>query len=758
MKRRILLLSTLIFVFVVWYLGYLFYTQGLTDGDWQNYKTSKVEFDADRIPLIESDSWIKIIESQGFVTASERMFQMELSRRYASGRLAEIFGSKALKTDLKQQRQNWVGVAEDSYNNLSGLEKRICDAYANGVNNFLTAHPNRIGIEFEILRHSPEQWQCRDSILVLMVMAQRLSSSAESDLAAYQWFKKLPEDWSKFIFPIQHPWNKPLFGEDFLNDEWPDALTQRPLETSEPKQVWVRDTKFYGSNSWVFVEDDARFLANDPHLGHSVPQLWYPARLLKDKNDWSVGATIPGIPGIVIGMNPNISWGLTNIGEDVESYVVEEVDFDTLKYVSQVNRKEKIWKDLKVLDLDIKIKNESSVQEKVYFTERGPLEENPYKKGEFLSRQWLPLMPGVLKLPTVFINRASDWKSFNQAVDSFTAPGQNVVYLDKDGNVGYRAAGRGIERKEPSKFLEGFATGAFLRVADATERRRAFYPFKPGNRQFLSVANQRIWIDQNMHKWAPDDRASRIAEVLEAVQDPSLEKMSRLQFDTHTQFLSIFRNFILQSAQDAATENGYFESWKKWNGNAAEQKLIFTQMDFMMRELENTLLGRIKEEFALNVADMPKYSHYLKRAWIVRLLENPAKFELFGFTQQEIASHLILRLKNREKEKALVLYDEANRWKKQHPFVGSLPILGEIFRISEPKQVGFDLLVRVEDPGFGASTRVVFDMKNPLNSIWSFPVGQSGHVHSPFYSNFRERFINEQFTPIFPQELRGRFF
>src|SRR5690606_6298182 len=107
----------------------------------------------------------------------------------------------------------------------------------------------------------PEAWQCRDSLLVLMVMAQRLSSSAESDLASFEWFKRLPDDWSKFIFPLQHPWNKPLFGEDFLNDDWPNALTQRPLDPTEPKGSWVRNTQFYGSNGWVFVEDDAKFLA-----------------------------------------------------------------------------------------------------------------------------------------------------------------------------------------------------------------------------------------------------------------------------------------------------------------------------------------------------------------------------------------------------------------------------------------------------------------------------------------------------------------
>jgi penicillin amidase len=498
-------------------------------------------------------------------------------------------------------------------------------------------------------------------------------------------------------------------------------------------------------------------LANDPHLGHSVPQIWYPLRLFKDKKDWVVGVSIPGIPGVVIGMNPYFSWGLTNIGEDVESFVVEEIDWDTNKYVQRVEAGEKVWQALRAETYVVKVKGGTQEQKEFYYTSRGPVEENPYQKGQFLSRQWLPLFPGIARIPTLMINRATDWKSFNTAINSFMIPGQNVIYLDRKGNIGYRASGRALERKGSSQFLESFETGSIEKVSDASERRRKVLPFRPGERQFLSVANQRIWIDDHRHKWAPDDRAIRISEYIESVPKPTFSNMAQLHIDTVSKYHSLFRNFIIENSESKAREHGYYQKWIEWSGDAAEDKLVFTQMDYMIRLMENILLLRIKDAFAGEI-DLPEYKHYLKRAWIVRLLEQPEKFSIFGFSPNELSSHLIEKLRARESSEPLPLYDEVNRWKSQHPFVGRIPLLGELFRISEPKQLGFDQLVRVEDETFGASMRVIFDMKNPAKSSWTFPVGQSGHVHSPFYTNFRERFLNHDYTPLIPEDLQDKFF
>nr|QEO74279.1 hypothetical protein [uncultured bacterium] len=740
------LLTVLLIVAVVAAAFGLVKLQGTRYGQFAAPTRGRVHFDAYGIPTVEAPDWPTLIETQGYVHASERLWQMDFIRRQAAGRLAEWFGQDAFELDRGRRQEDRQGVALRSVELLPADEREVCEAYARGVNRFIEEHPHGVGIEYVIMRATAERWSCADSVLVSMSMIEELTSVSKVEATRSQWREHLTPEWHRFLYPDEHPWNVPYFGarkaegvrlpppEQYLPMESAAGVRQNVLRLEEANPV--------GSNNWAWRGGSKYFLANDPHLGRSVPQLWYAMRLRVSPGDWVVGASLPGLPGIVLGMNPHLAWAFTNTGEDVDDLLAERLNDDQSQYLDTEADGREVWRPVVRQKFEVKIAGAPSKEGTALFTRRGPLVQRKALGDGYYSHQWLGLNERVLRLPLLKINRARDWDEFNRAFDDLLVPAQHVLFMDRRGNMGYRASGVGVRRRVSGMWLEPAGAGEWAGLRPASERPRMFLPRDANAAEpaFLATANERNWVEEFGGHWGSDDRKDRLRELLASDGNLAREDMEKFQLDTYSRYHRELARWLASHARAGTREQEeMLEAWRDWDGLAESSPAIFSQLDYVEFALRELLLGRVNRHFDGNSeAPMEKYVWDLKRAWVLKLLEAEGNFAAFGLTEEDAANYLIEKLSRDMRDGKLPPYPEKNRWQAQHPFASAVPLLGRLFAVEEYPQAGYNYLVRMETPKYGASVRLVWDLSDPAESTWIFPVGQSGHVGSAHYSDLHE--------------------
>ncbi len=757
-------LKWVVLAVVVLILGVLFYADWVWEGAhlpetaWQQYTTAKVDMDARGIPTIEADSWDKIIEAQGYVIASERFFHMDLLRRAGAGRLAELMGPALIDWDRSHREEDWMGAADRAYAVLLPHQKAWIDAYARGVNAFLIEHPDKVGIEFSILGVEAEAWRGRDSLLVMLMMAYQLAQGSAGEARRAVWKAHLPQEWFGFLFTENHPYNKPLFGDA------PSAgpnLPMTPLPKADIKKdefaaappVFGKDAIAFGpadetmagagaSSSWAWCGAKKCFLANDPHLGATIPHIWYALRLRKSAKDWAVGVTIPGIPALTLGMNPYLAWSFTNTGEDVDDFLKEKLSEDGKRYVSGLDGAgAPLWADIEVRTYEISVRGGEVVTGQARFTHRGPLAQREYMGEAYYSRQWLPLQPGMLRIPTK-VTRAKSWDELNIALDQMRVPAQNVVMVDHQGMIGYRVSGTGVKRSITGRLPQDALQGQWQGFEPWSQRRRLTIGPTDETRsatvaRFLATANQRIWVDPFGQRWSHDLRVERIRTVLSGLKDATQADMAALQMDTFSPYhLDIVKWVAAHAVPSNPTQTAIIKGWQGWDGEAKGHPKIVAEALMVESWLNDAAVARARQVFLpKDLKDVP-YSARMDNAWMIQALKAPNGFEVFGYDEVELANALLHAIE----VTPLMPHPEANRWQAQHPFVDNVPVLGDRFKVPEIPQAGHFDVPRVESPKYGASCRLIWNMGSPKESTWALPVGQSGHPASPHYKDFMKGF------------------
>ncbi|MBY0370265.1 penicillin acylase family protein [bacterium] len=732
--------------------GYLYWTarnQGRAVVDWAvETQPVKVTFDEDGIPTLEGTTWENLIEAQGFVVASERMWQMDLMRRSGAGRLSEWFGNRprAVQWDTRRRQEDWMGVADAAVGTLPVHEKRVCDLFAQGVNRFIEKHPGEWGVEYRLLGEQPEPWKCQDTLLILLSMIEDLTSAKDDEVLATIWQKSLTPDWSAFLFTQDHPWNVPMFGKPLPGVKLPrKAFTKTAIGSKEALEPVTGDEFFPGSNAWVYRGKQGTFVANDPHLGYSVPQLWYAVRFKQGPGSWAVGASIPGVPGIVLGRNAEIGWGFTNAKEDIDDLLEERISEDGKSYVARLKESKPQWAKIEEKPYTIVVRAADPIQGVARFTHRGPLIQES-KLGEgWYTHQWLAYKPGMVRLPALAIMTARNWQDFNAAADAFCLPSQAAMFADRQGGIGVRLSGRSVERRVSGLTVQPAVSGEWVRIQGPQKRHRLY--LAPGASGFIATANQRLWTEGFGEHWSSDLRSERLRTVLHN-DNLSREDMEKLQLDTHSRYFKHFASWLSRAGSPAtAEEKALAQSWASWNGDIARSDKVFSQLFYARGLLGSLLLGRVRQHFHLPAPDKLKYEWKIRSGWEVAVLDQPKEaFAIFGLDEAEVAHWLLQRVA--VKAPSLGNYAIANRWKAQHPFVGAVPLLGRFFKVEEWPQKGFEGVVRVERPMSGATLRHVWDMESPSGGTWVFPVGQSGHVLSPEFKSFQEPWHLDQRRPV----------
>jgi penicillin amidase len=491
-------------------------------------------------------------------------------------------------------------------------------------------------------------------------------------------------------------------------------------------------------------------MANDPHLTHTVPGIWYAMRLRVNRDDWVVGAAIPGVPGILIGMNPALAWTLTNTGEDVDDLLEEQLSEDGRHYLAGVTadgREE--WRPIHLEPLSIKVKGEAEPRRLLArFTHRGPLSQRSWlKESAAYSRQWLPLKDGVLRLPIYGLARSLE--EFDQVLDDMRTPSQNVLVMNRKGDILYRASGSGVIRRKPGHRPMPAVEGEWLGFAPMDQRPRRYIRADERGARHVATANQRIWTDGYGHLWESDDRQERLDRALSSRDSFSREDMERLQLDTQGRFRQLLLGWILDHAGTADGEAAEMvRRWRDWDGTSQGDPEAFALAERGEELLTRILLARVQERFATRDRQAP-YRWPLQRAWLTTVLEASGDEGLkpFGLTAREVAGHLLAKLVDEAGE--LVPHPERNRWQAQHPFHAAIPVVGLLFAVDEHPQWGADDLVSAENPYYGPSLRLVWNMRQPWDSTWIFPVGQSGHVGSAHYKDLQKPWFAGERLEVF---------
>ncbi|HKW79234.1 MAG TPA: penicillin acylase family protein [Candidatus Limnocylindria bacterium] len=496
-------------------------------------EAAQVARDSSGVPHIYAQTDHDLFYLQGYVTASDRLWQLEFLRRIGQARLSEIFGAATLDTDRFVRTLGWYRVARREALGLAPETRAALEAYAAGVNKYVETHRDSPPLEFLILGITWEPWEVADSVVIGKIMAWDLSGNMDTELLRWNVARRLGDGALLTLFP-QGPVSTPAI---FTARDAPVARI--PGEEQLRELLGSPSGAEIGSNNWVVsgarTATGRPILANDPHLGVRNPAIWYLVHLSGAGVDVA-GYSIPGAPGVVIGHNARIAWGVTNLGPDTEDlYQERALPSDPRRFEFRGG-----FEPATVFEELITVKGADTVRLQIVETRHGPV-ITPVSKGvkETLALRWTALDPGHLLDALYRLDRAASWTEFRAALALWDVPGQNFVYADVDGHIGYQATG-----KIP---IRAGAASPFAALGDEPQpgwdgehEWQGYIPFEklpsildPSD-GIIVTANQRI-VDDYPYKisneFDPGFRAQRIRELLQARDKLTPDDMTRIQMD-----------------------------------------------------------------------------------------------------------------------------------------------------------------------------------------------------------------------------------
>lgn len=738
-----------------------------------------VRFDARGVPHIVAEHEADLFLAQGYVTARDRLFQMDLTRRAAAGRLAEVFGPSLLDTDRWFRTLTLRRAAEASLAAQPPEVRAVLEAYAAGVNAYIeeATRAGRLPPEFALLRYRPEPWRPEDTLSIGKLMAWELGGNWEQEVWNYLAARRAGADRLPELLP-SYPEDAPTIvaalAEEGLRA---DGLLARIRPGGED----------LGSNNWVLsgrrTASGKPLLANDPHLRIGLPGIWYQVHLALASGDLDViGATFPGVPGVVIGHNRHVAWGFTNVGADVQDLYAER-PHPSDPYLFEYDGR---YERATVYREEIRVRGRAEpVPLEVVVTRHGPLIHGVLDAGGGerpdvpLALRWTALMsPATEPAAILGMNRARDWREFREALRYFQAPPQNVVFGSADGTIAYRAQGLIPIRRRGDGLLP---------VPGWTSQYEwsGFIPFEQlpevvnPPEGFIATANHRVAGEDYPYlisaTWAPPYRAARIREVLAGASGWGVREMQALQTDAANLQARALLPALLPAARrgleaaGGATEPerralALLEAWDRVDradsGGAAVWHAFYRQLiaDLLVPVTGEDLFRRMPA--ARQVAD--------------RLLLQAAGGRMPSWLRDRDLDALAAgALRAAAADLARLLGPRPERWRWgdlhrvtfAHP-LASVPALAPLLNVGPFTVDGSAVAVLATGfshaDGFavtsGPAWRQVVDLADPAGNSWDVAApGQSGHRLSPHYADQAGPWVRGEYGPMLmrPDDLAG---
>ena len=728
--------------------------------------TAPVEIlrDAHGIPHIFARSTDDAYFALGFVHAQDRLWQMEVSRRIGSGRVSEVVGAGPLDLDRMMRTLGLRRAAEANLRHYNAETRRLLDAYAAGVNAFLATDPV-LPPEFWLARFRPEPWSAVDSVLWTKVMALDLGGNWRNELLRMSLASRVPlAQVQEFIppYPGDAPLAirelKPLYGAAAAPSSAPGAGG--------------------GSNSWAVsgarTESGKPLLANDPHLPLTVPPVWYFAHI-SAPGLTVIGATLPGVPGVIVGRNDHFAWGFTNMGPDVQDLYLEKVLPDGRYLTPEGPREFSIVKET------IRIKDAPSQELMVRISRHGPVISDVQRvalpAGQVLALAWTALAEDDLTAQAVGrVAMARDWSSFVAALRDYHAPQQTISYADVDGNIGFVAPGRIPVRKRAND-LKGLAPAPgwdarydWAGTIPYDELPRLLNPksgtFASGNQKILPPGYKHFITSE----WQPPYRANRISELLEATPKHTRESFARMQMDIVSPAVRELLPYLLATPAATPQAQAALARLAAWDAtmsvDRAEPLIVVAWWRELTRAIYADELGpaftpawSTRAQFLSNVlADRNGQGRWCDNIATPRV-------ETCAEVLAESLERALADLRQR-------YGDDPVRWRwgdahfalSEHRPFSRVRWLAPFFEMRVPVP-GDAYTLNVGQSSFAdeaapfasrhaPSLRAIYDLADPQASVFIHSAGQSGNPLSSHYSDFAPRWARGEYVPMLTDRAR----
>lgn len=716
------------------------------------------------VPHIYADSERDVYFAQGYVHAQDRLWQMEFNRRLASGRLSEVLGETTLDSDRLVRTLGLRRAAERELQVLPPEVLGELSAYAEGVNAFIAGHRNHLPLEFQILGFVPEPWTPTDSIAWAKVMALGLDGNWENELERQRLTAKLGEQKVNELFPA-YPEDAPVIvaAETRELGQVDGSLL---AGSRQFRELSGYPSSYSGSNNWVvdgsMTATGKPLLANDPHLGIQMPSLWYEVHLSAGTLD-VIGVSFPGCPGVIIGHNQSIAWGVTNSRVDVQDLYVEHInDAGQYEYMGR-------WYDLTNVTESIRVKGRSEpVPLTVRLTRHGPLlSSDNSSTGSPVALRWTALEGGGMFTSLHLLNRAQNWEQFRTALRHWNSPAQNFVYADTEGNIGYqlpgaipiRNQGQGVH---PVPGWSGeYEWNGYIPFEELPS---AYNP----SQHYLVTANNRIVSDEYPYflsaNWGDPSRAQRITRLLEGKKGLTVSDMRDIQADAYSLAASRVMPYVLALGPEGWLQERAFRFFEHWDyqmrsesGAAGIAEVV--QSRILMNTFGDELAGvEVEPGSWANIAQA-----------LIRIIDDPSSSWFDDVTTPVVENRdQILR---RSVDEAMEFWrrhygdlvgnlDSQWAWGKVHTatfehVLGSVPALGLLLNRGPVAVAGSWCTVNANAYYPGSfevasipSYRQVVDLSSWKDSLWQHTTGQSGQALNRHYDD-----MIDDWQSVHPQQM-----
>jgi penicillin amidase len=657
-----------------------------------------VAFDALGEPHIRAATLEDALFVQGYVTAQDRLWQMDGLRRFAAGDLAEVVGTAALESDRESRRLRMRRIAEQAYVTLPPQDRAVLAAYTRGVNAFIDSHRNNLPVEFTLLQYQPRPWSVVDCLLISLHMFRTLTSTWRYDAMKRSMLAQGDAAKVNYLFPVR--------------------------AGTEPAP---------GSNAWALAGNRTAsgkpLLSNDPHLEWSLPGIWYMTHLQAPGLDVA-GVSIPGLPGVIIGHNRRIAWGMTNLQFDVQDLYLEKFDDRTGRYLFR-GQVQQARREIEV----IRVKGQPASEFPIWVTVHGPI--FAAEGNDRMALRWMAAEPGLLQFPVLDLNRAGNWQEFTKALARYPGPAQNFVYADADGNIGYHAAGalpirRGFQGDVP---VDGSSGNFEWQGTIPFDQLPSVYD-PPGG--IIATANQNPFPANYPYavngNFDSGYRVNQIRALLSARKNWHAEELLAVQKDVYSAFGKFLAGQLVAAYDKRRFKNpaleGAISVLRGWNGQMDK--------DLAAPFLITLAYQHVRTAVAENAApgSGPTYDFSMSAAVIERLLrERPSGW----FADYD---EMLLRvLVDAVEEGQRIQGRDVRRWQYgaslrltlTHPVLHQIRWVGKYFDIGPVPMSGSAFTVKQTTPRLGPSMRMNADASNWDNSFLNILTGESGQVLSSHY-------------------------
>ncbi len=673
--------------------------------------SATIKRDRRGIPHIEASSWQDAIFLQGFVTAQDRLWQMDVLRRLAAGELSEVFGPAALNADQESRRMRMRAIAESQVANLRPSDRALFVEYARGVNYFIQTHRGDYSLEFSLPGHSydPRDWTLADSLLVGLVMFRDLTDSSRFEIGKGQLLAATNQQAKVHMLfpPAQGAYVSP------------------------------------GSNAWAVsgahTLDGNPIVANDPHLSYGIPPTWFLVHLKAPGLNVS-GASLPGVPSILTGHNDQIAWGVTNVQADVMDIYAEQLDDRTGRYLYK-GKVEQAQLDRQIIG----IKGQKPLALNIWVTRHGPVIAQV--DGKAYSMRWSAT--DGFALPFFDVNRAHNWQEFRAAVRPFWGPGQNFVFASRAGDIGYQVTGklpirRGFQGDVPLDGSSGnFEWDGYIPF----EQLPTFYNPRSG---IVATANQNPFppdfpyiVGGNFHDRY---RIDQILALLRAKEKLGIDDILAVQKDVYSAYDHFLAKQVVGSAA-ASNRSGdrnfcdALDVLRNWNGQMDKDQPAPMITQLLSHHLAASLVDLVsptstphntrdasspeilpRPEIIQNLLKARPSGWIAKNNWNTWLLDNLTSALADGRVRQ---GSPVTKWK----------WGRLLTWKFAHPIGKELPVVNGYFDIGPVEMSGSGSTVKQTTATLGPSERMVADVGNWDRSVQNLTTGESGHVASKHYKD-----------------------